>query len=141
MLDEQGTLRTVHGLRGLSEEPDPLALPPSVAAVLDARLDLLPAPVREVAERAAVIVKIFYRRAVVELGGADEAVDRHIADLVARGFVEPEATDLPGEEAFAFRHILIRDAMYRGNPEFAARRHPPPAPEGAGSGSGVSPWH
>ena len=114
MLEEQGALRAVDP-RSSSEAPESIALPPSVNAVLDARLELLPSPVRKVAEQAAVVGKLFYHRAVVDLAGHGAEVDAHIAYLVAHGFVQPEATDLPGEEAYAFRHILIRDAVYRGS--------------------------
>ena len=109
MLREEGTLAPsdVHEGRELS-------IPPSVAAVLDARLDRLPPSVREVAERAAVVGKIFYREAVAALGRPGEDVRRELGALVSRGFVEASPSDLPGQVAFAFRHILIRDAVYRG---------------------------
>ncbi len=114
MLREQGTLGADGGHPTREGASQAITMPPSVAAVLDARIDRLPDPVRSVAERAAVVGKIFYRRAVEVLGDADEDVDPAIAHLVSRGFLEPHATDLPGERAFAFRHILIRDAVYRG---------------------------
>jgi class 3 adenylate cyclase/tetratricopeptide (TPR) repeat protein len=109
ILDERGAIEAARG-----DDDQAITLPPSVAAVLDARLDRLPADVREVAERAAVVGAIFYRRAVQELGGSDEGIGHGLEDLVARGLVEPHSTDLPGQEALAFTHILIRDAVYRG---------------------------
>jgi tetratricopeptide (TPR) repeat protein len=114
MLDEQALLPPADGSGRPPAAPDAIALPPTVAAVLDARLDLLPNHVRRVAEQAAIMGKVFYPRAVAALAEPDEEVDRSIADLVARGFVAACATDIPGEEAFGFRHILIRDAVSRG---------------------------
>jgi class 3 adenylate cyclase/tetratricopeptide (TPR) repeat protein len=109
MLDERGTIEATRGDEGRA-----IALPPSVAAVLDARLDRLPADVREIAQRAAVVGAIFYRRAVEDLGASGGNIGQSLEDLVARGLIEPHETDLPGQEAFAFTHILIRDAAYRG---------------------------
>jgi class 3 adenylate cyclase/tetratricopeptide (TPR) repeat protein len=109
MLREQGALTLADTREGPS-----LSIPPSVAAVLDARLDRLPSSVRETAERAAVVGKIFYREAVEVLGRQDEDVGRALAVLQSRGFVESSPSDLPGQAAFAFRHILIHDAVYRG---------------------------
>jgi class 3 adenylate cyclase/tetratricopeptide (TPR) repeat protein len=97
-----------------SGETSAVMIPASVAAVLDARLDRLPPTSRDVAERAAVVGQIFYPEAVQALGDPGEEVNREIADLISKGFVEPSPTDLPGQTAFAFRHILIRDAVYRG---------------------------
>jgi len=91
-----------------------VVIPASVAAVLDARLDRLPPIARDVAERAAIVGQIFYPEAVQALGQPGEEVSPEIAELISKGFVEPSPTDLPGQTAFAFRHILIRDAVYRG---------------------------
>jgi len=109
MLDERGTNEARRG-----DEDRAIVLPPSVAAVLDARLDRLPADVRDVAERAAVVGAIFYRQAVEDLDSPGADIGHSLKDLAARGLVEPHATDLPGQEAFAFTHILIRDAVSRG---------------------------
>jgi class 3 adenylate cyclase/tetratricopeptide (TPR) repeat protein len=109
MLDERGTIEA-----SLGDGEGAIALPPSVAAVLDARLDRLPAEVRDVAERAAVVGAIFYQQAVEDLDSSGADIGRGLEDLTARGLVEPHATDLPGQQAFAFTHILIRDAVSRG---------------------------
>jgi class 3 adenylate cyclase/predicted ATPase len=94
--------------------PDAITIPPSVAAVLDARLDQLSPGVRDAAERASVVGHIFYPEAVEALGASPVGVDPELAELHSKGFIQPSPTDLPGLPAFAFSHILIRDAVYRG---------------------------
>src|ERR671922_1910883 len=62
-----------------------------------------------------------------EAGGAEEtfwamrklrdAAGTHLMALVRKELVEPEASTLPQEDAFRFRHVLIRDAAYEGMPK------------------------
>lgn len=106
-LRDEGTLERAAG------SLDEIVIPPSVAAVLEARLDGLPPSVRDVAERAAVVGQIFYLDAIEALG-ADDDVSRQLRELMSRGFIQASLSDVPGQTAFAFRHILIRDAVYRG---------------------------
>jgi tetratricopeptide (TPR) repeat protein len=90
------------------------ALPPTVQAVLAARLDRLGPGERAVLERGAVVGKEFTAGDVAALL-APEAVPTaaaHLATLADRGFVRPL-----GDGAFAFRHILVRDAAYRAAPK------------------------
>ena len=93
---------------------DPRAeIPPTIDTLLRARLDLLPAAELAVAERAAVEGAVFHTGAVAELSnGAD--VSGPIEGLKQRELVAPADAWLPNETAFRFRHILIRDAAYRG---------------------------
>jgi class 3 adenylate cyclase/tetratricopeptide (TPR) repeat protein len=109
MLDEQGTIAAIR-----HQDAKEFTLPPSVAAVLDARLDHLPEDVRAVAERAAVVGAVFYPAAVRDLGESASGIGKSLEYLLARGLIEHRATDLPGHEALAFTHVLIRDAVYRG---------------------------
>jgi class 3 adenylate cyclase len=92
------------------------AIPPTIHALLAARLDRLPPEEREVLERAAVAGKEFVRSAVLQL--QDEAerseVDARLLSLARKDLLTPR----PGrEDAYRFRHALIRDAAYAGIPK------------------------
>jgi class 3 adenylate cyclase/tetratricopeptide (TPR) repeat protein len=92
-------------------------LPPTIQALLTARLDRLDPVERQVLERAAVIGKEFWPGAVAALGSGDEALGTTLLGLVRREFVEPAVSSIPGEDGFRFRHALIRDAAYAGIPK------------------------
>jgi class 3 adenylate cyclase/tetratricopeptide (TPR) repeat protein len=94
-------------------------LPPTIQALLTARLDRLDPFERHVLERAAVIGKEFWPGAVAALGSGDEALGTTLLGLVRREFVEPAVSSIPGEDGFRFRHALIRDAAYAGIPKRA----------------------
>jgi class 3 adenylate cyclase/tetratricopeptide (TPR) repeat protein len=98
-----------------------LEVPPTIQALLATRLEQLPTPERVAAERAAVVGKEFWRTALVELGGEAAA----LAPLVRKELIRPHRSLLfPAEEAFRFRHLLIRDAAYDGMPkELRAELH------------------
>ena len=101
-----------------------VALPPTIQALLAARLDRLDPYDRDVLERAAVVGKEFWPGAVAALGGGDEALGPTLLGLVRRELVEPAVSSIPGEDGFRFRHALIRDAAYAGIPKTDARRPP-----------------
>ncbi|HEU5214255.1 MAG TPA: adenylate/guanylate cyclase domain-containing protein [Gaiellaceae bacterium] len=94
-----------------------VALPPTIQALLAARLDRLDPVERDVVERAAVIGKEFWPGAVAFLGDGDEVLGTTLLTLVRREFVEPAVSSFPGEDGFRFRHALIRDAAYAGIPK------------------------
>jgi class 3 adenylate cyclase/tetratricopeptide (TPR) repeat protein len=96
-----------------------LAIPPSIHALLAARLDRLAPDEREVIEGAAVIGKEFWRGAIGELVSSVErgAVGASLMTLARKEFIEPARSIFPTEDGFRFRHILIRDAAYLGVPK------------------------
>jgi class 3 adenylate cyclase/tetratricopeptide (TPR) repeat protein len=89
-------------------------LPPTLHALLAARLDTLAPSVRAVLERGAVEGEVFHRAAVAELSSPElrESVPAALTALVAADFVRPVAP--AGAGAFSFKHILVRDATYAG---------------------------
>jgi len=95
------------------EEDSREQIPPSIQALLAARLDRLSASERDVMERAAVIGREFTAGAVAWLAG-EEPVSSTLLALVRRDLIEPERSLIPGDDGFRFRHILIRDAAYMG---------------------------
>ena len=96
-------------------DPSQLAVPPTIQALLAARLDGLGAEERTVIERAAVEGKTFHRGAVTEL--APEPMRSHVPDrlasLMRMELVRPDQASFAGDEAYRFRHLLIRDAAYQ----------------------------
>ena len=64
---------------------------------------------------AAVEGAVFHRSAVAELArpALDLVLDDGLLALVRRDLIRPDAPDFSGEEAYRFRHVLIRDAAYR----------------------------
>ena len=103
-----------------------ITVPPTIHALLSARLDRLGRDERAVIERGSVEGKVFHRGAVAQLSTEDlrESVLGHLQTLVRKELIRPDRTDLPGEDAFRFRHLLIRDAAYEAMPkELRAELH------------------
>jgi tetratricopeptide (TPR) repeat protein len=107
-------------LRESGREDD--AVPPTIQALLAARLDQLEAAERAVLERGAVEGRVFHRGAVLALAPDGTRVDAELAKLVRKELVRPDAPQFPAEDAFRFRHLLIRDAAYDALPKAARAR-------------------
>ncbi|MFG1926323.1 AAA family ATPase [Cryptosporangium sp. NPDC048952] len=114
MLLDDGLLDRVDGRWTLTAEINRLAVPPSVGALLAARLDGLPKGERGVLERASVIGDVFYRNGVVALTPPEQRreVTGALLSLVRKELLRPEGSVLHGESALRFRHQLVRDAAY-----------------------------
>lgn len=96
-----------------------LDIPPTIHALLDARLEGLPAEERSLLQRASVIGKEFWWGAVAQLT-PDKERDRLgslLQTLVRRELIQPQRGTIAGHDAFVFSHLLIRDAAYRGLPK------------------------
>ena len=91
-------------------------LPPTIDALITARLDRLEPAERDALERAAVIGNDFWPSAIAALGDGDQALSATLLELVRRELVEPAPSTVPGEDGFSFRHALIRDAAYASAP-------------------------
>jgi class 3 adenylate cyclase/tetratricopeptide (TPR) repeat protein len=93
-----------------------VAVPPTIQALLAARLDQLAGAERGVLERGAVEGQVFHRTAVAALaeGGS---VDSELVALVRKDLVRPETPLLPDDDAYRFRHLLIRDTAYDALPK------------------------
>jgi class 3 adenylate cyclase len=101
----------------MAEEDAEVDVPPTLRALLAARLDQLDAPERYVLERGAVEGEIFHRGAVQALASAEPEVTPRLTALVRRQLIRPDRAQLPGEDGFRFRHLLIRDAAYDALPK------------------------
>jgi tetratricopeptide (TPR) repeat protein len=93
-----------------------VAVPPTLQALLAARLDQLETNERSVLERGAVEGEIFHRGAIQALSD-DGQVTPRLASLVRKELIRPDRPLLRGEDAFRFRHLLIRDAAYDALPK------------------------
>ena len=94
-------------------------LPPTIQALLGARLQRLGPGASSVLARAAIIGKDFGVQAIRELlpPEARGPLSRNLQTLVAKRLVQHEPSDRrPGEE-YSFRHILIQEAAYRAIPK------------------------
>jgi class 3 adenylate cyclase/tetratricopeptide (TPR) repeat protein len=93
-----------------------LAVPPTVQALLAARLDHLDRRERRILECAAVVGEVFEWSAVAELVPAELRSDLggNLMSLVRKEVIRPAPSDVSDEDAFRFRHLLIRDAAYEG---------------------------
>ncbi len=89
-------------------------LPPTVQALLAARVDRLGPGERAVLERGAVIGRDFTAGELTSLLAPEAAptADSHLRTLSDRGFVRPR-----GDGAFSFRHVLVQEAVYRAAPK------------------------
>jgi class 3 adenylate cyclase/tetratricopeptide (TPR) repeat protein len=91
------------------------AMPPSVSALLAARIDRLRDDERAIVGCAAVIGTVFYAEAIAALTGAPlPEVQQGLGQLLRKEFLRAAATDLPGLSAYRFLHVLVRDAAYAG---------------------------
>ena len=100
-----------------AEEGAEVTVPPSIQAVLAARLDALDSDDGCILERAAVIGRDFSLRAVRELvpERLEPRVSTLLLGLMRQELVRPRAVG--DEDGFRFKHALIRDAAYERMPK------------------------
>ena len=107
-LERQGDRWTVGA--GLAE----LEMPPTIHALLAARIERLRPEERIVLERAAVVGRHFSRSAVAELLPRDVTdLDARLESLRRSELIERDTGWFLGEPVLRFHHMLIRDAAYR----------------------------
>jgi class 3 adenylate cyclase len=101
----------------MARERADVEVPPTLKALLTARLDQLDEPERRVLERGSVEGELFHRGAVQALAPEEAQVTARLTGLVRRELVRPDRPQLAGEDAFRFRHLLVRDAAYDALPK------------------------
>jgi class 3 adenylate cyclase/tetratricopeptide (TPR) repeat protein len=118
MMIDDGLLRRDNGHWVPTGDLDRLSVPPSIQALLAARLDRLGLEERAVIERASVVGRIFYRGAVTELSAPEVRPDvgGHLRTLVRRELIRQHASEFD-EDTYGFLHILIRDTTYEAMPK------------------------
>jgi tetratricopeptide (TPR) repeat protein len=119
MLIDDGLLRFDDGAWRSVEDLADITVPPTIHLLLAARLDRLDAEERAVIERGAVEGKVFHRGAVTTLSTetARPQVSTRLLALARKELIRPDRPEFAGEDAFRFRHLLIRDAAYQAMPK------------------------
>jgi class 3 adenylate cyclase/tetratricopeptide (TPR) repeat protein len=112
MLLETGALHRDGERWVASADVAELAVPPSINALLAARLDHLAREERAVLEPASVIGLTFPMPAVAELVPEmlRGSVNNHLMALARKRFVRPDASD--DQDAYRFSNLLVRDTAY-----------------------------
>jgi tetratricopeptide (TPR) repeat protein len=113
MLVDGGWLARENGAWRATRTLSELDVPPTIHALLAARLDQLEPEGRGVVEPASVVGLVFPKDAVAELAtdGVRAGLDGHLATLERKQLVRPHAD---AQVSYRFNHILIRDAAYQG---------------------------
>ena len=116
MLIDQGVIRQEQGRWVTTSAITALEVPPTIAALLTARLDRLSNTERTVIERGAVIGQVFYRGALEALvpPPVQPDVEPCLHTLTTKELIGPHDESVVGQETYRFLHALIRDAAYRG---------------------------
>jgi tetratricopeptide (TPR) repeat protein len=121
LVDQEVLVRDGGGW-AVTRSPDQIALPSSIKVLLASRLERLPALERAILQQASVVGEQFWWGAVSELTPASERpeVATCFQALVRKEFIAPGHSELVGEDAFRFGHILLQNAVYESIPK--ARR-------------------
>jgi predicted ATPase len=117
MLIDDGYLRRENGSWRRTRDIRTLSVPPTIDALLSARLDLLAHEERAVIEPASVVGGVFQLSAVRALvdDTTRERLPAHLRTLQVKQLIGPERSPPANEDVwFRFHHILIRDAAYQG---------------------------
>ena len=119
MLIDDGLLRFEGGSWRSVEDLAHVTVPPTIHLLLAARLDRLDADERAVIERGAVEGKVFHAGAVTTLSpeSVRPNVRSRLLALARKELIRPDRAEFAGEDAFRFRHLLIRDAAYQAMPK------------------------
>jgi class 3 adenylate cyclase/tetratricopeptide (TPR) repeat protein len=111
-------------LAHVADDPDAETVPPTIQALLAARIDRLEPEERAVVQRGAVEGRLFHRGAVAELLDDGAGVGATLLALARKEFVRPDRSLFPGDDGFRFHHVLIRDVAYASMPkELRSRLH------------------
>jgi class 3 adenylate cyclase/tetratricopeptide (TPR) repeat protein len=96
-----------------------LSIPPSIGALLAARIDKLKPAEGSILGRAAVVGRTFWWGAVSTISPESErvSVGASLGRLVRAEFLRPDSSIFADDEAFRFRHLLVRDAAYSTLPK------------------------
>ena len=89
-------------------------VPPTIAALLAARIDRLHERERSVLEAASVVGQDFSSVAVRGITDGSENVSADVQALIGKDLVRRSSA---GEDDFQFRHMLLRDVTYEGMPK------------------------
>jgi class 3 adenylate cyclase/tetratricopeptide (TPR) repeat protein len=89
-----------------------VGIPPTIQALLAARLDQLDPDEQRALECGSVEGQSFHRRGLAALGLDDAATAVSLPGLVRKDLLRPDRPTVGRDEAYQFRHVLLRDAAY-----------------------------
>jgi hypothetical protein len=100
---------------------DEAAIPPTIQALLAARIDLLSQEMKSLLLDASVVGKTFWLGALAALSSRDPSeVKLLLTELTQRDFIQPVVpTSMAGDSEFSFVHALMRDVAYAKLPRSA----------------------
>ena len=99
-------------------------IPDTLQALIAARIDRLPRDERALLRRAAVVGRVFWRGALEHLSPDGDQFGPALDELLLRDLVVPETrSSISGEEAYRFKHVLIREVAYAGLSKSARAEH------------------
>ena len=105
----------------LADDPDAVGetVPPTIHALLAARIDRLEPGERAVLQCASVEGRLFHRSAVTELlpKGQTEGLGGALLALTRKELLRPDRSLFAGDDGFRFNHVLIRDVAYASMPK------------------------
>lgn len=110
-------------IREQGDQSTEIKIPTTIHALIGARLDQLQPTQRRVLQQGSIEGEVFHRSAVAAIegglspNGAKQLNRRSILDsallmLVNKDFLRPDRPQIAGDDAFRFRHLLIRDTAY-----------------------------
>jgi class 3 adenylate cyclase/tetratricopeptide (TPR) repeat protein len=100
-----------------AEAGDQVIVPPTLKALLAARLDRLERAERGVLQRGAVEGELFHRGAVQALEPTETELTPRLTALVRKDLIRADRPLFPADDGFRFCHLLIRDAAYDALPK------------------------
>ena len=115
MMVEEGLLRRAGEAWVAAGDLSTVSMPPTIHALLAARLESLNTEEREVIEAASVIGQQFVQDALEEVVSerVRESMPELLEALMQKRLIRLEQADFALERRYRFGHILIRDATYR----------------------------
>ena len=117
-LTKRGVLRAEGGNADFDADAVGAALPASVQSLLTARVDRLAPQDRAVLQAAAVIGRRFDPQLLAAAADVGGDVDARLGAMRALGLVLSEGKS----SDYAFKHALVRDALYQEPAHRTARR-------------------
>ncbi len=114
MLVDKGLIQYADSRWTPTGDLDAAAVPPTIQALLAARLDDLSREERTVMEPASVIGLAFAQAAIQELvpDPLRPAVPQHLRTLDVKQFLYHDAASSSEDEIYRFRNLMIKDATY-----------------------------
>ena len=116
MMVDEGALRQENNRWVPVGSADEIAVPPTIQALLAARLDLLGPEERAVIEAAAVAGLVFPEDALHELVADEVAaqLEKIIHSLCRKHLVQTGVESIGSGAHYRFAHVLVREAAYQG---------------------------